>query len=237
MIDQVVGQRCFMAHDKPAPAVVGSLCDHHYAAVREQLQDCMEMYAILPEFLLPGSTPPDDGSKHTKKGTIPAPIRLDVLALYDPRNATDLEWSYESNWDPAKGKLTGNGSDIPTFDAWLDGWAQYIREGRHMGDENADRSVTGNTWLIRNHLGWLAGDDWLPQFVRELRHAHRALEVGIGKSPKRPLGKCYLEFNDKECEGSIWLSDDAKGARCGRCKMTWTGIELIRLRLALEMTA
>lgn len=221
-----------MSHESPTDAVVGKLCDHHYAAVREQLQDCMEMYAILPEFLLPGSTPPDDGSKHTKKGTIPAPIRLDVLALHDARNVTDLAWSYESNWDQSRGKLTGNGAEIPTFRLWLDGWAEYVRE--YVTTDNKDRSVTGNTKLLQSHLNWLAGDDMLPTFLAELRRAHHALMAGVGKSPKRPLGKCYLDFDNRECKGSIWLSDDAKGARCGRCKATWTGMELVRLRLGLK---
>lgn len=221
-----------MSHEAPTDAVVGQLCDHHYAAVREMLQDCMEMYAIVFEFLLPGSTPPDDGSKHTKKATIPAPIRLDVLALRDPRNATDLEWTYESNWDQSKGKLTGNGSEIPTYRLWLNGWAEYVRE--HVPDPKPDRTDTGNTKFLQSHLNWLAGDELLHLFVKELRQAHRALMAGVGRSPKLPLGKCYLDFDGKECKGSIWLSDNGKGARCGRCKETWTGSELIRLRIGLE---
>lgn len=220
-----------MSHAKPVDAVVGMLCGDHYATVREQLQDCMEMYAIVGEFLLPGSTPEDDGSKHTKKSTIPAPIRLEVLALRDPRNATDLEWTYESNWDQAKGRLTGNGSEIPTYHLWLDGWAEYVRE--YVTDPKPDRTDTGNTKWLQAHLNWLAGDDQLPLFLKELRGAHRALMAGVGKSPKRPLGYCYLDFDGNECKGSIWLADDSKGARCGKCKVTWSGPELIRLRLAL----
>jgi hypothetical protein len=226
-----------LAHDKPAPAAVGVLCAHHYAAVREQLQDCAEMYALLPEFLLPGSTPPDDGSKHTKKATIPAPVRLDVLALWDHRNPSELEWTYESNWDQAKGRMTGNGADIPTYRLWVDSWAEYVRAETPVIEEEPDRTVTGNTRLIQAHLNWLAGDTELPLFLRELRRAHRALMAGVGRSPKLPLGKCYLDHDGEECKGSIWMSDDAKGAKCARCNANWTGLELIRLRIGLEQTA
>lgn len=222
--------RCVLSHDKPTAAAVGQLCEHHLAMLREQLKDCAEMFALLPEFLLPGSTPPDDGSKHTKKGTIPAPVRLDVLALTDPRNASDLEWSYESNWDPARGRMTGNGADIPTFRLWLDGWAEYIRSERRMGD--GDRTVAGNAHLVHVHMEWLAADSLLTVFVRELKNAHRALLTGVGRSPKRPLGKCWLLVDAFECAGPIWLDGD--GASCGKCKETWSGSELIRLRLILE---
>lgn len=175
---------CVMSHPKPIQPVYGRICGHHYRTIGEQLQEIVELYALLPLYLL--STGNDGGEqKPTKNAEPPAPMRLDITALADRRtDPTEQRVSLELNGH----RYESNGAEsLPSIPATLQEWADYIREERHLtppariftfgpvhpgtcGHSSCrlirDRGLVDplltSVQLLTTHLEWLCADEQLP---------------------------------------------------------------------------
>jgi hypothetical protein len=244
-----------MKHRKLSEAFYGRLCGHHYRLLQDQLREVVEMWALLPLYLLPGSAEESE-HKHTKNPYPPAPMRLEITALNDARSDPEEQRvSLETHGH----RYESNGAEgLPAIQAQLFGWAEYVRAERGMvrrGDilegpihpgtcghrscrrirDKGKTTIMESVGTIGSHLEWLAGDDLVETFTAELKAIYSTLRSMTGDPLPKPLGKCYVDINQdgKECRGPIWESSDGAGARCGDCGTTWTGAELIRLRLII----
>lgn len=184
-------------------ATVGQLCDHHREALRETLADIAEMYALLPQYRMPGSTPEAETGehKHTKKADHPALVRLIVLALEDKRNGPVLE-----------------PGDVPDVPSVLAEWAENVRDERALS-ALVDGSVGESVRLLQAHGDWIAAQDWLVDFDADLRMLRRSLAMGIGRTGSKPVGKCpSLDGDGKVCLGPLWPATNGMSVDCGTCK-------------------
>lgn len=213
---------CPLSHHKPAEAVEGRLCDHHVSLIRETLQDILELWALLPLYVLPGSVADLGGGKPPKKRQeAPTPLRLEVAALNDWR--TDDEEQAVSEYTHGS-KLESNGAErIPTADM-LRKWVSYLRGARGMVRRRRPvfgpvcrrspcghgscalirrrdaETVAEQVRLLQTNVVWFAGDRAVETFYSELRTLRKFLALAQGEQAVRPH-TCYMLVERPEGDG------------------------------------
>jgi len=234
-VDEIpLDERCVLGHPEPVERYVGYLCRRHYHWVDRTLQQIEELYALLPDVLIPG--PGGDGRGSKQVGS-PAPGRIEIMALTDPRNSgTARPMTPYLNSD-GRGGLESNGDAVPDFPGQLASWAQMLIEERPLENEDGtpitfNGTVSESVKLLRRERHWIASQEWVDEYTGELHDLHRAVARGVGDSmwPK-PIGKC------PNCGTAMYPTIGADVAHCRRCKSSWTGVNLARLRLIHEQEA
>lgn len=197
-----------------------TLCDRCTNQIRSWLEKIPDTYTTLPTFALPGAAEQNPDSKATKRATVAAPIRLDVLDLLDHR--LGRKWLGTATTDDRRGV-------IGTL------WAicSEIIDGRQL-TIHPQPTVTQTCEFITRHLEWLIAQDWAKDTHAELKQLHRELNDAIGDYARPPIGRCYLDLDDEAgpCNGPLFASTYG-GVRCARCHAAWDATELRRLGLAL----
>lgn len=208
---------CVLRHKEPAEATHGRVCAHHSQALREALQDVIELFALSRLFLLPGSII-SDGSKHTKAAEAPAPIRLEVAALSDRRNPATVPMSFAANYDWAKNLLVNNGPDIPDIPGTLEDWAGWVTDERELTPLAKGWTITQSVQRLHAHLAWITAQELVVEFEESLRDMRRALAHAAGEKPAEPVGRCpSLDGDGRMCNGPLWPRRDVMAVDCGRC--------------------
>lgn len=199
---------CQLRHKKPAEAGVGLICSHHAAGLNEALQDILELWALLPLYLLPGQSV-DDGSRHLKISAAPAPGSLHVMSLTDrrmhaPRPPGEQLWYQETD-------------DIVDAFGTLVERAAYVAFGRDITNPDLV-TITATVRLLRDNRDWIAGQDWISDYAEELRDLRAALTMGSTRN--RPVGHCpSLNGDGTECGGPLWPDrNGAMAVDCGTCE-------------------
>jgi hypothetical protein len=149
------------------------------------------------------------------------PLRLDVVAMLDPRT--------EINGDGPEDRL----DEVPNVGADLLGWLRVLID-EYPGRIGIPGQAPGVGWavvLIRTHIGWIATRPWVDEFAADIGRVHSALRQACGDQPPRSLGSCL----DAACGGQVYRrSDDPHDIRlrCDRCRTTYSGLELVKIRSA-----
>lgn len=168
----------------------------------------IENYLVIVS-VVPGRGAP--GPRAKGFGSQP-PLRLDVVAMLDPRT--------EINGDGPDDVL----DEVPNVMADLHGWSRLVHE-EHPDHPGASR------WLLRGYIGWICQQPWVDEFAADIARVHGALRQACGDAPSKPLGRCL----DEACGGQVYRrSDDPHDIRlrCGRCRTTYSGLDLIKVRMA-----
>lgn len=205
---------CVLHHKSRALATVGLVCADHHAALRETLQDILEYWALLPLYLLPGSSPVADGSQKRKNPDAPAPLNLEVVALLDRRTDDEEQRvSTETHGD----RFESNGDEgLPSIPLQLAVWADMVREARGLSEGNG--TVVESVRLLQAHMGWVVADRVVKQFDAQIRTMRRHLVHANGEGSPKPVGKCpTLDGAGKYCDGPLWPAGDKMEVDCGRC--------------------
>jgi hypothetical protein len=139
------------------------------------------------------------------------PLRLDVLAALDPKSlptAEDDVWS------------------IPgTIDRIAD-WIAVLR-GEPTG-QGLD--------YIAAQLRWCAGQLEFETVAEALHELHRRAQALAGDRPV-DLGRCISVTAGRTCHGRVREGGRDEPARCESCKRPYTGLALVRLRVAQDTAA
>lgn len=69
---------------------------------------------------------------------------------------------------------------------------------------------------FRSHLFTIVGEDWAPDFWRDMRSLVRDLGRAVGQSEDRPVGKCPNPRDGELCRGQLFRAA-AGGVYCRRC--------------------
>ena len=248
--------RCVLCTNR---ADVGYLCGGHLERLAAMLRDIEDEAVHLdarPSMAI--RTGSGKGSLASER----APARLDVLAFLHPQTR---QWTRDEQprYTPPAPKAFGPWClfcDHETCTAWragrrrdlhddehdagsdrlmsilgvLNGWARVVREERDLA-EPEQITITGERDLLSRHLDWCAAQPWIDEMFGELRQLRAALKSLNGTEDDKPVGRCYLLIDGEECAGPIWMDQAAGHAHCGRCKNTWDGEQVARLKFALEM--
>lgn len=198
---------CILGHPEPTPTFVGYLCRRHYHHIGDVLTQITELAALQP-YLDPS------GSMGQLGGSIihsPAPGNLYTMALTDRRASND-------------------GEDIPHVGEGLFGWCRMVEE--EQGDLLSEGTILVMAIYLHKHRHWIARQPWCDGYARDLDYLHRALAKGSGASAwPEPVGRC------PNCDRALYNTVGVDEITCNKCKTTWRGVDLARLRLILEQEA
>lgn len=224
-------QRCVLGHNEPAKRYIGLLCTRHYHWCYNTLDEISQLYALLPEVILPG---PSGQERHGTSVEAPAPGRLDVMAI------TEMRDDLRSTRDPGDELWFEGCADIPKLIPALQSWISTIVEEREIQPpespwvQRRERWVLPDTLaecvrILRREQRWISRQLWVDDYMAELGKLHRALATAVGDTmwPK-PLGKC------PNCAASLYPTVGVDQVSCSKCGSVWAGKSLIRLRLILE---
>lgn len=219
---------CILGHPDHAERFAGYACKRHYHWIDRTLQQIEELFALTDDVLVKvSSAMSGDGRGGTQTGS-PAPGRLDVIAFTDPRlvpRAEHLNW-YENS--DGRGGLESNGGQVRDLPGSLAQWARMVVEERDATDELSG-CVTESVRVLRRERHWIARQAWLDDYVAELAELHRDVARAVGDTMwPQPIGKCP---ND---QAPLYNTIGVDSVTCRRCKATWSGVHLARLRLIHE---
>lgn len=243
----------------PYPRHVGLICRRHYHHIGARLDQIIELYATLPDVLVPAYSLGPSTTAQYAPGSEPG--RLDVMAITDRR-------AHHAYQMCTCGRC-GAADDPPIFDllSVLGSWVRIVieergedvmpaavlpaDEPRTLGPVCAFEpcwhlscaSVTGRrppvgltlsalVHVLKRERHWMAQQLWIDDYLAVLEDAHRAIARAAGESmwPK-PIGKC------PNCDAALFNTVGADLVTCTRCKTPWAGLSLVRLRLIHEQEA
>lgn len=203
---------CVIEHLDHHERFVGMVCKRHYHWIDRTLVEILELFALLDDVVVPG---PSSEERHGSSIHSPAPGRLDVMALTDRRGIFYVD-------DPEA---------IPDVPGGLATWVRIVIEERELTDV-PDGTITSSVRLLRRERHWIAAQAWVDEYASDLAFFHRKVAHGAGDSmwPKS-IGPC------PNCRKPLFNTVGVDRVDCGRCKSSWEGIALTRLRLILEQEA
>ena len=214
-----MSENCLLPHREPKSATQGRLvCVGHHRWLIETIRDVVDTCALLPHFYEPGTAVDDGQQVKGKRIDPPAPIRLDVVAILDPRTVA----RYPGDLVPVLGIL--------------ESWARMVREERDLEAPKAKATVTSEACLLLNHLDWIIEQPWVDELAKEMRDVKSALHSAIGDHAPRPVGTCPVVHPDEEAPCNGRLYQDRYGGMsvsCRRCGEVWGETELRRLGLVI----
>ena len=204
------------------PATDGHLCRPHYERVAQWLHEIEVEAAILSPVK---SMQIASGNRGSGLASHRSPVRLDALVMLDRRRGTGI---------PVTGEPDPWGFDeTPSILDVLGSWARMTREER--GLTPPDRAtVASERRTLTAQLDWICEQPWVDEFVAELRTLRLQLKAVNGTQDDKPYGRCYLPDEDGLCNGPIWLDTAAGHAHCGKCRQTWDGDQVARLKFAQD---
>ena len=198
---------CPLPHQHPARLDDGyTICRHHQTRLREDLTAAALVLDDLHQLLVTPA-PIDGNDIRAAKTDAPAPCRLDILDLTDPR------------------------SDTPAVHV-LASWCLLVAEERHLA--TLPRTPPHQARWLTLHLDWLARHPAANDAATELHDVWRWLRTAAGLAPPPPLFTCPVIHpdTDAECGGPVYPSPYTFAVRCAACGETWDGQMALR-RLGL----
>lgn len=203
---------CVLPHPDHKERFQGLLCARHFHWMTDTLKQIEELFALLPEVLLP-SLAQLSGERHGSMDGSPAPGRIDVMALTDRR------------------AVPRGDDDMPDVPGSLLEHAARVVEERGLTDV-LDGTVTGSIRLLQRERRWLAHQAWVDDYTGEIARLHRAVARGVGDSMwPRSIGRC------PNCTAPLYITVGVDEVTCRKCRSAWTGAALTRLRLIHEQEA
>jgi len=204
------GHDCVFPHAQPAAADEGHVCRRHLQWINDMLTQIAELYTLRGDVVLPGP----GGGRHATPDGSPAPGRIEVMALSDPRNR---DWHDDDDAVP----------DVP---GTLYGYIRLIAEERNdqrLCDVPGD--VPSLAGVLRRERHWIARQSWVDDYAADLHALHQvvARAVGVTMWPES-IGPCPA------CQAKLFVTIGVDVVTCRHCRAEWTGVHLARLNLIHE---
>jgi hypothetical protein len=210
-------QACILGHAEPVEREFGFACKRHYHWIDRTLRQIEELFALLPDVLLPAVG--GDGRSGTRVGS-PAPGRVEVMAITDKRAKTPIDLRAEPDREGVR--------DVPDLPGTLASWARLVVEERATTDELTG-AVSQSIRVLRRERLWIARQEWLDDYAGEMGELHRAVARAVGEDMwPRPVGRCP---ND---QAPLYNTIGLDEITCRKCRTTWAGVHIARLRLIFE---
>lgn len=188
----------------PTPAAVGQLCDRCNTQLKTWFSTILDETAELTT-RIPDDYSWDHGHRSGKISGSPALIRLDVLALTDPRTMR------EDEGDPVNivGVITS--------------WAGLLAEEHQLTSPTDTLSQATN--LITIWWTTVCRSEWITDFYDDIASIHRLL--GINRPRRLPRGRCFT------CDTPLYKEDGDGVDRvsCPKCERNYDGPDLVKLEI------
>ena len=183
-------------------------------SILDSLDHLPEVYALLPLFTEPGSTPPDPDGPRGKGSPKKAPVRLDVLDLLDEREKADSE-AQRLDYDIDRRAGARRQGILPTLVSWLrlaEG-EQYDQGMKPPELAETPTVATECAWL-RGQLLWVVQQVWADELAADLEQMFADCRAATGWARPDPTlcPKCKSLVVARS--GGAWWS-------CTGCPETW----------------
>lgn len=201
---------CVLAHADPhVEAKQGRLCSRHFGWILDTLREIEQLWALRGHVLLPG---PAGDTRHGTRDGSPAPGNVTVMALSDRRNPAPLQ-----------------PGDVPDVPGTLLSWYRLVAEELPIRDMPERITVVGLLHALHRERRWIARQPWVDDYANELHDLHRALAGATGAGLwAEACGTC------PNCQSRLYPTIGIDEITCRRCKTSWAGVHLARLRLVFE---
>ena len=212
----------------PRVATDGLLCKKDAENIAKWLDDLCDLYATL-DVRIEKAQEREAGGKKTKISGSPSLIRLDVMAMLDPRTR------------PGEGFPWLDGSREPDDGLWnvyqtIAGWASVLADEKSLDSEYSD--LTAAVKLLTAWLPTVYEQPWVDEFYTELRHVHGLLSRALGIPRPKVMGHCLSILGEGSkthaCGQTLYAPVGTSIIRCSNCGRTYNGVEIVKLR-AIEM--
>lgn len=195
------------------------LCDRCARTLQGWLADIPGLYATLDPYHSPVA---DDTEPHGKRGKLsgsPALVRLDVLALQDPRTAATSSW--HEPWD---------GTVDVAFE--MTTWAALF--ARDHGIKAPVATIAQACDLLLTWHATLCRAPWIDECYDVVREVARQLNRAHGIGRPQPVGRCINVYqrggHTIACGHALYASDGAK-IKCGGCGRHYDARQMVLVRL------
>lgn len=209
----------------PRSSAEGLLCRRCASNLSDWLTDIPDMYATLDTRMR--RTERTEGGKRGKISGSPALIRLDVMAMLDPRTmpgdgmpGPDGRREYDDGLRDIAG----------TVCVWA---ARFTEEQHHKTD------VTTLAAACSHLIAWfgtVTEQPWIDEAYDEIRQCKHLLDAAHGTPKPRMVGHCITVTGEtsqdmKICGKPLFAAEGTAMIRCSECGRTYNGIEIVRLRV------
>lgn len=217
--------------DERPEAVVGLLCKRHRRRMDDDVTE-IGLLIIDSQRIVDGGAPRDanlGGGKGAKKrADPPAPGDVTLMALYDSR--TKAVRIAGSDADP----LGDQSEPLPAVLAVVASWLLLLADERPL-TATLPSSVLAQLSLIQRHHDWMAGQEWVDDYLAEMAELRKAMVAVVHDRRFERRGSCRLPFEDKVCGGTLLEENGTAVVYCTNCKARWVSDqELARLAVSLE---
>lgn len=202
----------------PVDAAEGLLCKRCAGRLEGWLTDVLDDTARLDTRRVQAGGDNDKGKKQKISGS-PALVRLDVVALIDPRTMRDDD-------DNPNAPL-----NIPGV---LCSWALLLTEEHDL--DSPVQYMAQAVSLLRAWWDTLVTELWIDDFYNDMEQIRRLLNNAHMVERPSPIGYCLsvYEVNGKmeSCDRPIYSKPNERVAKCGRCGRVYRGLDLARVKVA-----
>jgi hypothetical protein len=192
------------------------------ARLSGSLRQIPDAFALLDEFILPGSAPAPGGARSAPSSSRP-PVNLVVLDLQDVREKPDSDpQRTDYNLDRRAGARRQG--VLPTLASWVrlvDGelWDEGLV---HDAPADTPSVATECVWLSA-HVDWILEQQWASEIADECSAILRDIQAAIGEHEVTAQRACFAcGWDVTEMDGGNWF-------RCTGCPKTWSRLELHRM--------
>lgn len=198
----------------PVAAVTGQLCQRCDTKLSGWFSTVLDETAELST-RIPDDYSWDHGRRSGKISGSPALIRLEILALTDPRTMR------QDDDDTDPDKVTGT-SPLSIVKV-ITGWAGLLAEEHQLSSPTDNLSQAVN--LINAWWPTVCASDWITDFYDDIRDIHRLL--GINRPRRLPRGRCFT------CDTPLYKEDGDGTDRvsCPKCERNYDGPDLVKLEI------
>lgn len=166
----------------------------------------------------------DVGRRSPGYGSRP-PLRLTALVMTDPRSKTEPP---PVNEDRGIG-LDEDSGPWPIIGT-LHVLANHIRSAQGH-QPPATPTLRGEIGYLLGQVDWTANQPGVAELASHIRHLHSQARQVAHDTPPAPLGRCL----SVGCDGLVFPPPPKSDrTRCTSCDRPYTGLGLVRLRLAQE---
>lgn len=199
-------------HDPiPSPATYGLLCTRCGTRLWAWLTEIPDLYATLDT--RKPDTVEQDGSRHLKVSGSPALVRLDVVALMDPRTVHS-----EDGLVHVPGVICQ--------------WAQCLSDDLDLAGPGS--TLTEAVELLTTWWESLIKAPWVDEFWAEAKDVRSLLGRAHGEKRPKSIGRCLTVTDKSECGERLYLAEGRDTIKCRKCGRTYDGTELLRVQIQAE---
>jgi hypothetical protein len=212
------GQR---GEDVPRMATDGLLCSKDARNLKTWLEEIPDLYAQLDTRMEGGYSTRYDGKtgKTGKASHSPALVRLDVVALQDPRTLRDEDLPGEPLYIP---RVVGS-------------WAYLLAEEHDLASPTDTLVEAVN--LLLTWWSTLVAKAWVDEFFTDVHDCSKLLNRANNVERPRSVGTCISIVGDagnlRECGRQLYALEGA-AVRCASCHRRYDGMDLVRVATTRE---